>query len=257
VAWSVLQSAKTAATGAANTQAVTFTTANLSSGTKIIAVFGWNDNATTTIASVQDGSANPLTQCGLLDDTTNQVGLGLYAMDTPAGDVGTKPTITVTYGAAQSVDTSMMVLEVSGLATGNTTAAMLDGTAASAGFAAGASHAQPAYTSTAANEFLVACEADNGGPQTVTQPAGYTLDTNSVTNNSFADAAIAYKNSTGGAESGTWTFGGTTTGTGLLVVAFKISSAATSGPPLYPEQMTRQPVIMVTGAGWRGANHSR
>jgi hypothetical protein len=135
---------------------------------------------------------------------------------------------------------------------------MLDGSVAFAGFAAAASDAQPSYTSTVANEFLVSLEADNGGPQTVTQPTGYTLAPGSITNNANCDAALAYKNSTGGAESGTWTFGGTTTGTELGVVAFKVSGAGppTSGPPMFPGMVSR-PVVVSGFAGPAGANHSR
>lgn len=226
-----MQAASVAATGFANTQAVAYSTANLSSGTKLIAVIGCDNSGTAdVISSVTFGAGNNGTQCGFLNSTTDLVDVALYAMDTPAGVVGTKPTVTVTFNAGQTPACSLVILEVSGLATGNTTAAMLDGTAATAAFAAAASDAQPSYSSTAANEFLVVCEADNGGPQTVTQPGGYTLNGSSVTNNGNANAAIAYKNSTGGAESGTWTFGGTTTGTALLVVAFKIPAGA--APPL-------------------------
>lgn len=240
MAWSVLQSASSGSTGLATTKAVTFATANLSSGTKIIAYVGAAPGAVTfTVNSIVDGASNSLTQIGFLDDSTNQVAIGVYAMDTPAGDVGTKPTITATFNG--SFEASILVQEVSGLAAGNTTAAMLDGTAAVAGFAAGASHAQPAYSSTAANEFLIAVEADDGGPQTVTQPGGYTLDANAVTNNSLADIAPAYKNSTGGAESGTWTFGGTTTGTALLVVAFKVAAGGGLNGTVQPLPPSRLP----------------
>ena len=231
MAWSVLQAASAAGTTGANTKAVTFSTANLTSGTKIIAVFGGFNAGTLAPSSVRDGASNAMTQVAFANDTTNQVFIGVYAMDTPAGDAGTKPTITVTFGAGQTPECSLLVMEVSGLVTGNTSA-MWDGTAATASFAAGASHAQPSYSSTASNEFLLAAETDNGGPQTVTQPAGYTLNGSAITNNSIADAAPAYKNSTGGAESGTWTFGGTTTSTALAVVAFKVPAAAASAVPV-------------------------
>ncbi len=172
-----------------------------------------------------------MTQAGFL--FSSSTGVAIFAMDTPAGDVGTKPTITATF-AGGSADASILVQEISGLAAGNTTAAMLDGTAVSAGFAASASDAQPAYSSTISGEFLVSLQGDDGGPQVASQPAGYTLDANAVNNNSFANVCPAYKNSTGGAESGTWTFTGTTTQTALMVIAFKLP-AVTSGIPQRPQ----------------------
>ncbi len=255
MAWSVLQSASSAATATATTKAVAFSTANLTSGTKIICALGISTALTVSVTSVSDGTNN-LTQCGFVNDTANSVAVALYALDTPAGDVGAKPTITATLST--SLECSIWIAEVSGLAAGNTTAAMLDGTMVFAGFAAGSSHAQPAYTSTALNEFLIVLESDNGGPQTVTQPGGYTLDAASITNNSLCDIAAAYKNSANGAETGTWTFGGSTTGTELGVVAFKIAGGAiTSGPPLSPQFMGSRPMVTATNAGWRGAQHSR
>jgi len=257
MAWSVLQSVGTASSGSTSTTIAATYTTNLTSGTKLIAWISWNNvGGSNTINSVQDASANALTQCAYLNDTTHAAGGALYAMDTPAGDVGAKPTITCTFSSAFIA--SIVILEVSGLVTGNTTGAMLDGTAAIAGFAGASSDALPSYTSTASSEFLFSGQADDGGPQTASPPAGYSTAANSVNNNGNSNAVVAYKNSSNALESGSWTFTGTTTGTVLAIVAFKVTGGAiTSGPPLYPEQMTRQPVIVATHAGWRGAQHSR
>lgn len=254
MAWSVVQATSTASSGTTvNTASATYASA-LTTGNKAVAVIGWNTFTTAATFSSVTCAGTAMTQCAMLADTTNQIGLALYALDVPSA---TAATVTSTFSSGQTYETSIWIAEVSGLATGNTTAAMLDGTAAIAGHAAAGSTAQSSYTSSAASEFLVACGSDNGGPQTVTAPSGYTLDTHSVTNNASADAFIAYKNSTGGAESGTWTFGGTTTGTALGVVAFKVAGGgSTSGPPLSPVFMQRPPAQIVSRAGWRGAQHS-
>jgi hypothetical protein len=155
-------------------------------------------------------------------------------MDTPAGDVGTKPTITALMSNSQFG--GMVIQEVSGLAIGNTLAAMIDGTPATAGFAAGASHAQPAYSTTAAGEFLVSFCGDQGGPQTMTQPSGYTMSAGVLNNNSSCDCCPAYKNSAGSAESGTWTYTGSTIGSNIIVAAFKL---AAGGPVSMPQRIRR------------------
>jgi hypothetical protein len=105
VAWSVVQSASSAPAGASTTKAVTFSTANLSSGTKIIALVAASAGGTASITGVQDGSGNNLTL--IRSGTSGTEITGLFAMDTPAGDVGTKPTITATLGS--SCETSILV----------------------------------------------------------------------------------------------------------------------------------------------------
>lgn len=232
--WNVVQSASSAATGTATTKAATYGS-NVSAGNKLICYIGVSFNTTLSVSSVKDAAGNSMTQVGFLADGTNTVAIAVYAMDVPAGDVGTAPTITVTL--SRSSDCSVDIQEVSGLAPGNTLAAMIDGTCATSSSAGGSSIAQPSYTSTAPNEFLVSVEADNGGPQTATQPSGYTLDAHAVNSNSFANICPSYKNSAGGAESGTWTFSGTTTGTALAVVAFKLAAAA----PVIPAVVTAPP----------------
>ena len=239
MAWSWLQSASNTGTGVSSI-AATFTTANLTSGTKLIAVVG-NDQGgvSATTSTVKDGAGNSFTKLATIQGSTGgPVEVTLWAIDTPAGDAGTKPTITATFSAASGG--SILVQEVSGLLAGNTSA-MLDGTAATLqATTVLAGQAQPSYSSTASNEYLVACFGDNGGPETYTVPGGYTADTAGQNNNSNADTVIAYKSSTGGAESGTWTFTGTATGAGYIVVAFKLPAAGAPSLAL-PLQAPPQP----------------
>jgi hypothetical protein len=93
VAWSVIQSAGSASTAAAFTKAVTFSTANLSSGTKIIALVAVSSfSGAASITSVKDGAGNALTLIKSGSSGTGNIEMtGLFALDTPAGDVGSKP----------------------------------------------------------------------------------------------------------------------------------------------------------------------
>ena len=138
MAWSRIQSAKTAATTTgATTVAATFGT-NLSSGTKIIAAVALPYG---TVTGVSDGT-NPLTLIGR-KTVTNLLDVSLWAMDTPSGDAGAKPTITATL--TNTTQGSMVIQEVSGLLAGNTTA-MADGTLGSNTGTGGSSTGSPAYS---------------------------------------------------------------------------------------------------------------
>jgi hypothetical protein len=251
VTWSVLQSAGKLGSGSSTAETYT---SNVSAGTKLVAYFSAFGSSSFTVTSVKDAAGNAMTQVGFLYSATSGTGTGIFAMDTPAADVGAKPVITalISNGSFGSI----VIQEVSGLAVGNTLAAMIDGTAVTTAFAAGASHAQPAYSSTAANEWLVSYCGDQGGPQTMTQPTGYTLDAHAVNTNSSADCCPSYKNSTGGAESGTWTYSGSTIGSNIMVVAFKLAAAAVaaSSPVTQPgssnwRRQYRSPQRMVAGSG--------
>ena len=199
MAWNRLQSAATAATGSAvSSVSVTYGT-NLSSGTKLIAVVSvaGQTGTTRTVATVKDASANNFTLIGRLNAIT-QLDVSLWAMDTPAGDVGAKPAITATMTAGSTGDMGILVQEVSGLLAGNTTA-MADGTLGSnSGSGNSGSTGSPSYTSTASNEYLVSVYGDDGGPLTWTKPAALTSDANSVNSSSFANIALAYGSSTDG-----------------------------------------------------------
>jgi hypothetical protein len=257
--WSYLQGAS--AQTLVNTNASATYGSNVSAGTKLIVLIGCG-GSTPTLTSVQDGSGNNFTQGAFIKGS---VSLGtiaaLYFLDTPAGSVGTKPTVTVIWSSNQ--DTTVTLLELSGLLPGNTTAC-LDGTPGTVQATETASFSQPAYSSSVANEFLISYTCDNGGGVTGTRPAGYTdattgpgssgssLDFNT---SSATNSMLCYKNSTGGAESGNWGFaGGTLTGAAFIVAAFQIPAVIL--PPVYPTPSNRV-VTVPFFAGVAGAQHSR
>ena len=212
--WARVQSAGTNTFGTSLT--ATFSTANVSSGNKIIAWVGssWSDVPT----SVKDGAGTSWTSLG--SKATGTGSIWVYGLDVPAGDVGTKPAITVIFPSSNGQ--SLLVQEVSGLLAGNTTA-MIDGTPGTLSGTA-ASTGSPTYSSTAANEYLACGYADNNGNSTVTkQGSSWTLDANSQ--HTFSSVQVEYANSTGGAE----TSGFTTANTGgwaILTVAFKLAATA-------------------------------
>lgn len=242
MAWSVLQSAKGTGLGVSSLT-VAYSTANVQSGNKLISHIAAAPSAAATISSVADGASNAETQVASPSGTSGGAYVGgLFAMDVPAGDVGTKPSITV--NVTQASDIAMIVEEVSGLATGNTLAAMIDGSAASVYETPSTSQAQPAYTSTAANELLYSILGDNGNSVTYTTPSGYTTDANNINGSPNADLLVTWKNSTNGPESGTWTTSGTPIGSGLIVVAFKL--AAAGGPE------ANDPAAAQPGPAWLG-----
>src|SRR5208282_1988458 len=109
MAWSLLQSV-----GATNGPpcTATFTTANLTSGTKLIAAVAADNSSAQTISSVKDGAGNSMTALGSVALTDGFGVVALFAMDTPAGDAGTKPTITAT-GSVAGGSMAMLVQEVS------------------------------------------------------------------------------------------------------------------------------------------------
>lgn len=254
MAWSVLQS--NGGTAASSTTCAVAFTGNLSSGSKILC-FTANNNGITT---VKDTANNSLSAVFTSSGATWGTGgvMTVYAMDTPGGDVGATTTITAT--GPSSDFWGMVVQEVSGLAAG-ATAAILDGTPGQqvtpGGFGAGSvTTSTPAYSSTAASEYLVGFYGDNGGnDSSVTAATGYTVDAHSSLN-ANCDCIVAYKNSTNGSESVAFTL---TAANGLtetvVLMAFKLPSV-TSGPPLVSRMMSR-PVVVPGFAGQAGAAHSR
>ena len=232
--WNRLQSALAAATGTpAGNKAVTYTDANLSSGTKIIAYVSTSTQTgtSTQVATVKDGAGNSATlvvrkQVGTSPILTDET---IWAMDTPAGDVGTKPTITATL-ASGTANIGILVEEVGGLAVGNTLAAMIDGTGQGlSGTGASGSTGSPAYSSSVANEYLVSFFGDDGGPITWTKPAALTIDPKCVNSNADSNTAVAFGNSTGGAEAGSWGLAGSTADWATVLVAFKLASSGITG----------------------------
>lgn len=225
MAWSVLQSAGGTSSAGVTSFGVAYSTANLSAGTKLIAAVSVSAGGGGTTSTVKDGAGNSFTK--LLAQATGAVAeTSLWAIDVPAGDVGSKPTITATISSGNGVF-GIVVQEVSGLATGSTLAAMIDGTPGGvAGNNNTGSGSSPTYSSTAANEYMVALYGDDGGPLTWTKPAALTADPSSVNSNSNTDTAIAYGNSTGGAETATWSLTGTATPWATILAAFKLAPAS-------------------------------
>jgi hypothetical protein len=230
VAWSVLQSAGASSdTWASSIAIATYATANLSSGTKLLAYV----TGVGTASSVKDAAGNSFTQIvalGLNGSTANG-STSVWAIDTPAGDVGTKPQIKATLTNASA---AIVIQEVSGLAAGSTIAAMCDGTpvTSTGSFSADGSVACGAYSSSVAGEFLLAFEADsqNSSPSgsTTGTPTGsttYTKDPHSQTANFIWDAVPAYGNSTGGAETASFGITGVSSATAwsTVLVAFKLA----------------------------------
>jgi hypothetical protein len=231
--WSVLQSWSN--TNTSGNVAVTFVTANLSAGTKILAWVSVSASASpqTTVSAVKDGALNAWTQLAVASDNAADA-LYLFALDTPAGDAGTKPTITATIGT--NFGSTILVQEVSGLLAGNTSA-MLDGAAGlNHGTSAGPA-TSGAYSSSAAGEFLVFAAGEDGNAVTFGGPtSGYTADPKSVNGSSAADLEAGYKNSAGAAESGSSTITGST-GWATILAAFKLASVAAPAGPAYTASM--------------------
>lgn len=221
MAWSVAQSAKGENFG--SSVAATFTAANVSSGNKIIVVLASAFDAAPS--SVTDAASNAWTPLGS-GGSASEPTVFLYGLDVPAADAGTKPTITV--AIAGPLDLKMIILEVSGLLAGNTTA-MLDGTPGTLGGST-ANTGSPAYSSAAAGEFLLCAYGSDTGTAPA-GPGGWTLDANSGTG-ADATCSAAYTNSTGGAETSGFT--GTGAGPwGVLTVAFKLAPSGTDTSPAY------------------------
>jgi hypothetical protein len=217
VAWSRVQSA--GANGTAGNPSVSYTS-NLSSGTVLIAAVSAYNNAVTAVA---DSNGNAFTKIGTVD--SNAVHLSLWALATPSGDAGTKPAVNATTSASYW---AMVIQEISGIQ------AAVDGTAGTA-YANSAGSISPSYSSTAASEYLVTCYGDDGESTAATlNTSGWTLDTGNQLGNTNMDCGIAYKNSTGGAESDGWTGAGANEA--AIMVAFKLPASSNSGPftPVLP-----------------------
>ena len=285
MAWSWLQSAS--AQGATGLT-VTFTTANCTAGSKLIAAVAGDNSSLTTVSSVKDAAGNAMTSLGsvTLGDGTGTV--TLLAMDTPAADVGIKPVFTLTMSVGGG-SAAMLVQEVSGLLAGNTTA-MIDGTPGTATGSASGTTTNPSYASNAASEYLVVLYGDAGNSVTYTAPGSpWTGDPNGINTSFNDDCVISYRNSTGGTETGQYSINGGVQW-GVLMVAFKLPGGPASAPfyprvqalaarrplpsrgrsasnaggpvrnppaPLRAGPLPNFPAIIVTNSGWRNAGHSR
>jgi hypothetical protein len=238
VSWSVLQSF--ASSVVTTTTASATPGSNLSSGSKLIAFCGMGYYGTPAQlpSGVKDANSNVFTRVayanGTAGSSTFYPSISVWVLDTPSGDVGAKPAITVT-GPAGPAGLWILVHEVSGLLAGTTAA--VDGTPGTfEGAISGTSVAQPSYTSGAASELLYSLGCQDGISDSLSI-SGYTLDTHSPQPGSNAQGQVAYKNSTGGAESGTWTYSSTSGGdTAFLVLAFKLAAVASAAAPHYISQ---------------------
>jgi hypothetical protein len=234
VAWSWLQSVSADNAGGTG---LTVTTAafgsNLTSGTKLIAyVSAAQVPSACTISTVKlnDTAVSAFSQ--VLAYTTNtSEHVWIYVLDMPADAVGTRPTVTATFTGSQN-GSAILVQEVSGLATGSTAAAVLDGTAGTANGSGNIAWTATwgAYTSAVANEFLTGLYADDGDGTGSTNgtPTGYTADTHNLSSDSNNDLRVYYKSTVGGSEtiaslsvSGSGTYDWNT-----VFVAFKLAAAA-------------------------------
>ena len=253
MAWSVLQSASNGNANFGPPSNATYGT-NLSSGSKLIAVSVCFGGTTSAVKDASSNSFGELATVALNNSTSTYGELSLWCLDTPAGDVGTKPQITATLTGTGSC--TLVIQEVSGLATGSTAAAVLDGTYGTTYGTASGSIGPPSYASSAANEYLVYLYGDTGSGVTATVPASpvYTPDPNSAQASFACDDVIGYKNSTGTTETGQYSLNAGSDW-GLLLVAFKLAGGV-PGPPLF--NMPAVSAIVVPGrAGWQNAGHSR
>ncbi len=243
--WSWLQSAAGNNGTGAGTVAATYSTANLSSGTKLIALVTQSGAVALTVSGValSGGGTFTLMATAVLVGNAGTSGLSLWQLDTPAGAAGTKPTVTATITGG-TPEAAILVQEVSGLVTGTTVAAVVDGTPGTLTGNTNTATGSPSYTSTAASEFLLACYGDTGGPLTWVKPAALTIDAAAVNSSAANDVAIAYGNSTNGTEAGSWGLSGTATQWGAFLLAFKVTAAAAPAAAQPPAQ---------PGATWRHA----
>ncbi|MGH3201734.1 MAG: hypothetical protein ACRDP5_06735 [Streptosporangiaceae bacterium] len=200
---------------------------NVQSGTTLIVPVAVYQSATT---AVKDGAGNPFIKIASVPYNNSAVSgeVSLWALNTPAGDVGTTPTITPTFsGSIQYM--SMLVQEVAGLAAGSTAAQLADGTPGTAyGSSTNTDIGPPSYASTAPDEYLVYVYGDIGDGITVTPSSPYMADPDNVNSSRDQDCCLAYANSAGGTESGTWTQSGGSGAKdwGLILVAFNLAAAA-------------------------------
>lgn len=200
----------------------------LTSGTVLFALFATDSGANSGATCTVGGNSMTLLVHPNNGGGTNG-GSNLFVLATPAGLAGTTPTFTATLSGGTNY--SLLVWEVSGIS------ATPDGTAqTSSGSSSGAaSIGPPVYGSSAANEYLLYCFGDDGGGSAVTAPGGYSTDPNNDTGSAGADVAVAYKNSTGGTESGQWSLAGVQDWT-LIMVAFPLTGATTTRQALVPPQ---------------------
>ena len=233
MAWSHLQSVgnnNSGNGGPGGSVAATVAT-NLSSGSVLIAGIAVDtDNGTVvplaSLVTISDNHSNAFTFVGGEVSADNNVYVGLFALATPSGDVGTKPIITATLNASfDSYGIGMVVQEVSGISV------TTDGSLVGYNAEGGPSWTCGTYSDTIADEYLVVLVGDGYGQSTFTA-SGFTPDANNQQSLDNIDSFLLYKNSSGGSE--------TVTGAGSelsateyycsTIVAFKLAGG--SGPTI-------------------------
>lgn len=222
MAWARVQSqsADAALTNNVVTQSITLGSAP-TTGNVLVAIAVINSGSVPTVASIKDGNGVAFTLVKNIAFATNSVdgNMAVYLLVVPA-----TPSTTVTANYTNNPTGSGAALfcaEFSGIT------ATIDGTAAGNNQATG-TITQPAYSSTAVNELLLSCFADDGDP---TLSAGsWTTDSNNQTNSSHAQVGIQYKNSTGGSETGGGWADGTGGDAGIVVFALQLPAVGSSHP---------------------------
>ena len=178
-----------------------------------------NNNGQTFTMTVKDGANNSFTNIATYIPNAGFAQY-IYAIATPAGDVGTMPVLTAHTSTGSPLGMAILVQEVSGLATIPTA----DGSPGTSNGSAsnGANFGPPVYSDGSSGEYLVYATYDTGSSGTLTAPAGYTADINNVQGTS-ASVLVAYASSTGGTESGHWhNATGSGYGYNLIMVAFEL-----------------------------------
>lgn len=219
------------------------------SGTPTAVVIGGTSfsGASNLISAVTYGGAS----CSLLSFVSagSNGGMAAYIKSSPAAGA---QTVSETFsGAADTIGGSMSFTGSSG-----------NGTAVTA-TSTGASSLSVSVPSTTTGGMIAAAAAYGGGTG-----SGTFSGTNSVTvryalnggTSSQADnSAGGTVPSTGGGASQSAGFSNTAGVDDWSLVAVELlpPSGSTSGPPLSPEYMQRPPALIITNAGWRGAQHSR
>lgn len=199
---------------------------NCSANTALVAYVYLAVTSVGAVASVTDGSSNAMTQFAIAT-LTNGIGVSIWAMTTPAGDVGTKPVLTATSDHPGTFPGGLLVQEVSGLLT----PLALDGTAGTLTGTTSGATGSPAYSTAAGGEFLVTMYGDDlANSSTITAPSSpWTEDPNSVSGlNTGGNLGVAYKNSTGGSEADGWTVS-TANNWAVILAAFKVAPSSGSG----------------------------
>ena len=187
---------------------------NVVSGSTLIAAISIGVGSTETITSVVDDLGNNFFK--ILETPFNVAGLvSLWVLNTPVGQVGHKPTITANKSGSGYGET-VLIEEVSNLATGTTVAALCDGTPAyNQSTSATTTVTSVAYSSSVTGEYTISVYGDDGNSNHgIGAPSGWTKDPSSAGSGDVIppgigcpnSVGIAYKSSTGGSESpNAWT----------------------------------------------------